>query len=184
MKLIVGLGNPGKEYEKTRHNAGFIMIDEFAKKFNLSIEEKKFNGFYTTFEYNGEKIMLLKPQCHMNNSGETIIKFVEYFKIEIADILVIYDDYYIEVGNYKIKANGSAAGHNGLKSIENHLKTQNYKRIKIGISRDPQIYMPDYVLGKFTKEQFEKIEELKTKFPCILEDYLKYTFEKFMSIHN
>ncbi len=184
MKLIVGLGNPGRQYKKTRHNIGFEIVDELANKKEQKIANRKFNGLYTTFHVDSIKVMLLKPQLYMNNSGEVIKKFIEYFGINIEDILVIYDDCSIEVGKYKIKKNGSSAGHNGLKSIAKHLQTDNFKRIKIGISKDPQMLLPDYVLGKFNNEQTDKLEPLKNHIVGIIDDYLKYDFEKFLSLHN
>ncbi len=182
MKLIVGLGNPGRQYQKTRHNAGFIIVDQIAKDRNIKIDKKKFNGLYGEFKYKDETIMLLKPQMFMNNSGQVVKKYIDYFKIELDDLLIIYDDYYIETGNYKIKANGSSAGHNGLKSVEKHLKTNEYKRIKIGISRDQLMMIPDYVLAKFTKEELKKIDIVKEKVASIVDNYLKYSFDKFMSL--
>lgn len=184
MKLIVGLGNPKREHQKTRHNAGFMVIDEIAKGKNIEINKKKFNGVYNEFIYNDEKIILLKPQSYMNNSGDVIEKFINYFDIKIEDLLVIYDDYYIEVGKFKIKANGSSAGHNGLKSIENRIKTNEYKRIKIGISKDETMLLPDYVLSKFSKAEMLKINKVKAQIANIIDDYLKCSFEKFMSLYN
>ena len=151
MKLIVGLGNPGKEYEKTRHNVGFMVLDKFAEKHNLSIQKEKFNGLYTEFQYKNEKIILLKPQSFINLSGEVLIKFVEFFKISVEDILVIHDDLDLEVGTFKLKPSGSSAGHNGLKNIELHLKTKNYKHFKIGISNNKNIDTKDYAITKWSE---------------------------------
>ena len=136
MKLIVGLGNPGKEYENTRHNMGFVMIDEIASSLNCNINQEKFGGLYTKVNIGGENIILLKPQKYINLSGEVIQKYVDYFKIDISDILIISDDLDMPVGKIKLKLSGSSGGHNGLKNIELHLKTKNYKRIKIGISNN------------------------------------------------
>ena len=124
MKMIVGLGNPGKEYENTRHNIGFMAIDKIALKNHVSLDSKKGNGIYTIFEKNHEKILLLKPQTYMNLSGEAVKALMQYYKIEVSDILVISDDLDMPTGKIKLKYKGSSGGHNGLKNIELHLKTQ------------------------------------------------------------
>ena len=113
MKLIVGLGNPGKEYEKTRHNMGFMFLDHYAKEKGLEINKKKFNGLYIDFVNNGEKTILLKPQTYMNLSGESVRAFVDFFKIPVEDILVISDDLDIKIGKYKLRPTGSSGGHKG-----------------------------------------------------------------------
>lgn len=184
MKLIVGLGNPGKEYNKTRHNIGFMCIDEIAKYFNAKFNSNKFNGVYAEFNYNGEKIILLKPQKYMNLSGEVIRDFVKFFKIDINNILVICDDLDTKVGTYRLRYKGSSGGHNGLKNIELHLSTNEYKRIKIGISNNKSIDTKDYVLGKFSKEELELINPIIDKMPNIIEDYLKLQFDNVMNKYN
>lgn len=184
MKLIVGLGNPGKEYENTRHNMGFMVIDRFAKKNNLSIDKKKFDGLYTEFNINNEKVLLLKPQSYINLSGEVIKKFVDFYKIDVNDILIISDDLDQPVGNYKLKYKGSSGGHNGLKNIELHLHTNEYKRIKLGISNNKQIDTKDYVLGKFDKETFDIINQTIDKVEEILDDYFTLTFDNLMNKYN
>ena len=184
MKLIVGLGNPGKEYNNTRHNIGFMCIDEVAKYFNVGFDSNKFNGIYTDFNYNGQKVILLKPQKYMNLSGEVIRDFVNFFKINIEDILIICDDLDTEVGKYRLRYKGSSGGHNGLKNIELHLSTIDYKRLKIGISNNKNINTKDYVLGKFTKEELELINPIINKTPNIIEDYLKLPFDNLMNKYN
>lgn len=184
MKLIVGLGNPGREYEKTRHNIGFMCIDEIAHYFQVDININKFNGLYNQFTYNNEKIILLKPQKYMNLSGEVIRDFVNYFKINIQDILVICDDLDTSVGTYRLRYKGSSGGHNGLKNIELHLSTKEYKRIKIGISNNKNIDTKDYVLGKFSNEEMNLISPIINKMPKIIEDYLKLSFDNVMSKYN
>ena len=184
MKLIVGLGNPGKEYENTRHNMGFIMLEKIADKYGLSIDKSKFNGLYGDFIINGEKIILLKPQSYMNLSGEVIRKYVDFFKINLEDILIISDDLDLVFGNFKIKASGSSGGHNGLKNIELHLSTQNYKRIKIGISKNKDIDIKDYVLSKFTSDEINEIDKLGIVIQNIIEDYFNLDFDRLMSKYN
>lgn len=184
MKLIVGLGNPGKEYEKTRHNMGFFYIDFYAKKNGVSIDKKKFNGLYIDFIKNGEKIILLKPQSYMNLSGEVIRKFVDYFNININDILIICDDLDTDIGKYRLRANGSSGGHNGLKNIELMLNTSNYSRLKIGISHDKGIDTKDYVLSKLDNKSMKLIENNSEMICNIIDDFYELDMETMMSKYN
>ena len=184
MKLIVGLGNPGKEYENTKHNMGFRAIDEIAKSLNIEINKNKFNGLYNEVNYEGEKIILLKPQMYINLSGDVIKKYVDFYKIDIDDILIISDDLDMEVGKIKIKYKGSSGGHNGLKNIEANLKTNEYKRIKIGISNNKNIDTKNYVLSKFSKIEEQTINETIKLFPKIFEDYLNISFDNLMNKYN
>ena len=184
MKLIVGLGNPGREYENTRHNMGFMSIDRFAKKHNKEINNKKFDGLYTELNVDGEKVMLLKPQKYINLSGEVIKKYLDYFKIDIDDLLIISDDLDQKIGKYKLKIKGSSGGHNGLKNIETNIKTSEYKRIKIGISNNKTMDTKDYVLGKINKEDKKILDEVIDTVVLILDDYFKLTFDNLMNKYN
>ena len=184
MKLIVGLGNPGKEYENTRHNMGFMFIDEYAKLKGVEINKKKFNSLYIDFINNGERTILLKPQTYMNLSGEAVRAYVDFFKIDVKDILIISDDLDMPIGKIKLRPNGSSGGHNGLKNIEMHLKTQDYRRLKIGISHDKEIDTRDYVLGIISKENKKVIDELKKIVNNVLDDFYKLDFEKLMAKYN
>ena len=184
MKLIVGLGNPGKEYLKTRHNVGFMAIDKIAQKLNIEIKEQKFDGLYHKLTYNNSIIILLKPQKYMNLSGEVIKKYVDYFKINIDDILIISDDMDLDIGKIKLKYKGSSGGHNGLKNIEANLGTNEYKRLKIGISRNKLYDTKDYVLGRFCLEELIKIDESIAIMPFIFEDFINNSFDKVMSKYN
>lgn len=184
MKLVVGLGNPGLNYENTRHNVGFRMIDKIINKYNIDLSKKKFDGLYGEANINGEKIMFLKPQRYMNLSGTVIREFINYFKIDISDILIIYDDLDTEVGKIRLRYKGSSGGHNGLKDIEKNLNTKNYNRIKIGISNNKSIDTKDYVLGKFSKEELEKILKIEETIVNVFEDYLKLSFENLMNKYN
>jgi PTH1 family peptidyl-tRNA hydrolase len=159
MKLIVGLGNPTKEYENTRHNVGFMVMDALAKEYNVSITTAKFKGEYVKFKYKGEDIIFLKPMTYMNLSGESVGAIMKFFKIDVDDLLVIYDDLDMPTGKLRLRESGSAGGHNGIKSIISHVGTQNFKRIRVGIDRSPRIPVIDYVLGKFTNEQKPLIDE-------------------------
>ena len=183
MKLIVGLGNPGKEYENTRHNAGFKFIDKFARSQNLEFKEK-FNGLYTEFNYKGEKIILLKPQKYMNLSGEVVIKFKDFYKINLEDILIICDDLDTPLGKIKLKYKGSSGGHNGLKNIELHLHSNEYKRIKLGISSNKNHDKIDHVIGKMPKEELEILEKVTDKSKDIIIDYLEMSFDNLMNKYN
>lgn len=184
MKLIVGLGNPGKEYINTRHNIGFMIIDEYAKINDVVINNSKFNGLYTTFVQDGEKVMLLKPQKYMNLSGEVIKEYVDYFNIDISDILIISDDLDMVFGKYRLRQTGSSGGHNGLKNIENHLKTKDYKRLKFGISNNKDIDTKDYVLGKIKKEDLVLLNNEMKTLMNILEDFSKIDFNSLMNKYN
>lgn len=184
MKLIVGLGNPDKEYSNTRHNVGFMAIDQIANFLGVTFNSKKFNGSYIKLNYKGEEIILLKPLKYMNLSGEVVRDFVNYFKIDINDILIISDDMDLSIGSMKLKYKGSCGGHNGLRNIETHLSTQEYKRLKIGISKSTLIDTKDYVLGKLSKEEKEEINKILNIVPNIFLDYLNIDFEKLMSKYN
>lgn len=184
MKLIVGLGNPDKKYENTRHNMGFRIIDAFAQKHNARFEKEKYNGLYTEVFINGEKVILLKPLSYMNLSGEVVSAFVQFYKIDLSDILVISDDLDQELGKVRLRSHGSCGGHNGLRNIEMHLKTQEYKRFRVGISKNSEMETADYVLGKFSKEDLDILDSNMPKYISILEDYLKIPFDQLMSRYN
>ncbi len=184
MKLIVGLGNPGKEYENTRHNIGFQTLDLFAEKLGVSISKSKFNGLYAEVSISSEKVILLKPQSYINLSGEVIRKFIDFYQIPIENILIIHDDLDLPVGIYKIKQKGSSGGHNGLKNIELHLKTQEYKRIKIGISNNKEMDTKDYVLGKLSVSEQKQLREVQNTVLDILDDYFQFSFLELMSKYN
>lgn len=183
MKLVVGLGNPGKEYENTRHNIGFMMIDEIVRTYNL-IGKEKMNGLYYELNVKGEKVYLLKPLSYMNLSGEVVRKYVDYFKINIEDILIINDDLDLPIGTHKLREKGSSGGHNGLKNIEQHLNTNNYKRLKIGISNNKNIDTKDYVLGRFSKEDMNELNNFIKLAPNVLEDFITLSFTNLMNKYN
>ncbi len=184
MKLIVGLGNPGKEYDNTRHNVGFQTIDKFASSLGVFLNKSKFNGLYTEAIIKNEKVILLKPQSYINLSGEVIRRFVDFYKISLDDILIINDDLDLPLGNFKLKKKGSSGGHNGLKNIELHLGTQEYKRIKIGISNNKNIDTKDYVLGKTSQIERQKLNEVTDIVLNVLNDYFVMSFDQLMSKYN
>lgn len=185
MKLIVGLGNPGKEYENTRHNVGFMVVDNYILKKGISDSWKsKFNGKYLEVNINGEKVIFLKPQSYMNLSGGVVSQFVNFYKIAVNDILVISDDLDLLTGNYKLKSKGSCGGHNGLRDIEKCLGTPEYKRLKVGISKDNNVDTKDYVLGKFSKDDIKVFEGLFDTLIDVIDDYFVMSFGDLMSKHN
>jgi len=157
MKLIVGLGNPGKEYESTRHNVGFWLIDWLSISLDCRLEKKKFDGIFVK----KDKFILLKPISYMNNSGICIKKLIDYYKIEIKDILVFYDDIYLPVGKIRFKRKSSGGSHNGVKSIVENLNDNNFKQIKVGVGYDKNFLIKDWVLGKFSEDEKKRISENK-----------------------
>lgn len=160
MYIIVGLGNPTKEYDKTRHNVGFEVIDRLADRCGIDVTGKSKRSFWGKGIISGEKVILVKPQTYMNLSGESVRQFVEYYKIPLENLIVIYDDISLEPGQLRIRMKGSAGGHNGIKNIIAHLGTQEFPRIKIGVGAKPKgMDLADYVLGHFSKgEQVEMNE--------------------------
>ena len=153
MYIIAGLGNPTREYEKTRHNVGFEVIDVLADMLGTTVEEKKFKGCYGRGIIGGEKVLLLKPQTFMNLSGESIRAASDFYKVDPEHIIIIYDDISLDVGQLRIRKKGSAGGHNGIKNIIAHLGTQEFPRIKVGVGDKPKkMDLADYVLSRFSKE--------------------------------
>ena len=161
MLIIAGLGNPGKEYENTRHNAGFMVMDALAEKIGADISEKKHKALCGKGVIGGEKVILMKPQTYMNSSGESIRAAADYYKVDPEDILIVYDDISLAPGQLRIRAKGSAGGHNGIKSIISHLGSMDFPRIKIGVGEKPKGYdLADYVLGHFSKGEREIYDDV------------------------
>lgn len=159
MYLIVGLGNPEPEYSNTRHNVGFDAINKLSKEFNIEINKEKFNGLYGSGIINKEKVILLKPQTYMNLSGESIVKFVNFYKLNKEEVIIIYDDIDIETGKMKIRKKGGPGTHNGMKSIVKELNSTDFPRVRIGTGSNEKINdLINYVIGKVTKEEYEKME--------------------------
>ena len=184
MKMIVGLGNPGKEYENTRHNIGFMIVDEYARRYNITGFKNKFNGMYAKIYRNGEYFILLKPLSYMNLSGTVVKRFASFFKIKPEDILVIHDDLDLPVGKIKVKFKGSSGGHNGIKNIIENLKTEIFPHFKIGIDKDENILYKDYVVGKFSKDDLDKINHIYSFSSDVIDDFLDTDIEKVMSKYN
>lgn len=159
MKLIVGLGNPGKEYEGTRHNAGFAAMDAIARMEGASIAQNKFKALIDKTVISGQSVLLMKPQTYMNNSGEAVRAAMDFYRLTPADLLVIYDDLDLPIGKLRLRQKGSAGGHNGIKSVIAHINTQEFDRIRIGIDKDARIPTVDWVLGKIRKADWEAYQE-------------------------
>lgn len=161
MFIIVGLGNPTKEYENTRHNVGFDVIDAIADKYNISVTERKNRAFCGKGIIEGQKVILAKPQTYMNLSGESVRGLVDYYKVdEETELLIIFDDISLDVGQLRIRKKGSAGGHNGIKSIIQHFGSNVFQRIKVGVGEKPKEYdLADYVLGHFSKAEREIMED-------------------------
>lgn len=181
MKLIVGLGNPGKEYENTRHNIGFMVIDNYLKNEKF---KTKFNGMYLKKVINNEEVIFLKPLSYMNLSGDVVKKYVDYFKINLSDLLIISDDLDMPCFKIKLKYKGSSGGHNGLKNIIQNINTEEFKRLKIGISNNLNIDTKSYVLSKFNQEELEKLHKKFEITNNIINDFINLDFEKVMSKYN
>ena len=154
--LIVGLGNPGREYEKTRHNCGFRALDILADQLGAEVDKLKFQGLYGQVSYNGTKVFLLKPQTYMNLSGRSVLQLSSYFNIPPQNIIVMFDDISLEPGRLRIRPNGSAGGHNGIKSIIQEVGSQEFPRVKIGVGAKPN---PNYDLADWVLSTFSASEE-------------------------
>jgi len=181
MKLIVGLGNPGQEYENTRHNLGFWVINNLAQKLKAELNRKKFNGlYYQTSEY-----ILLKPQTYMNNSGECIAAFLNYFQIPLDNLLVIYDDIALPLGKFRYRQQGSAGGHNGVKNIIRMVGSKLFKRLRIGIGYERNFLIRDWVLKNFFPAEKEEIRKIMPNLIDSLQEWIeKNNFERVMSRFN
>jgi len=163
MYIIAGLGNPGKEYTGTRHNTGYDTLDYLAEKHNVILNKLKFNSVYGETSINGEKVMLVKPVTYMNRSGIAIQEIINFYKIPLENLIVIYDDIDIPVGTLRIRPSGSPGTHNGMKSITAQMGSGNFPRIRVGIGRNPDMDLADYVLQKFSADDREKIKPIMEK---------------------
>lgn len=165
MFIIAGLGNPGREYENTRHNIGFLVIDDIAKKYQITMLERKHKAVIGKGYIDGHKVVLVKPLTYMNQSGESICQATDYYKVDVTtQLVVVSDDISLDVGQLRIRKKGSAGGHNGLKNIILHLGSENFIRIRMGVSDKPQGYdLKDYVLGHFTDKEKKVLEETSGK---------------------
>ncbi len=160
MYLIIGLGNPEEKYANTRHNMGFDVINQLSKECDIKVSKAKFDAFYGMGEIKGKKVILIKPQTYMNLSGESIIRFKKFYKISNKDIIVIYDDIDLKLGEIRLKAKGSAGSHNGMKSVIENLNTQDFIRVRVGIGTpENKDDMINYVIGQIPKREREILDE-------------------------
>ena len=185
MLIIAGLGNPGREYENTRHNAGFMVLDALADKLGADISERKHKALCGKAVIGGQKVILLKPQTYMNSSGESIRAVADYYKGAPEDILVIYDDISLAPGQLRIRAKGSAGGHNGIKSIIAHLGTQEFPRVKVGIGeKPPRMDLADYVLGHFSEGEKRIMADAVKEAADAVCEIVNMGIEQAMNDHN
>jgi PTH1 family peptidyl-tRNA hydrolase len=185
LKCFVGLGNPGKQYEMNRHNIGFMAIDRFAAKWGITSFQNKGRALLAEGHVNGTKVYLLKPLTYMNLSGEALRAFMDFYKVDLSDITVVYDDMDTPFGQIRLRYQGSAGGHNGIKSIIQHTGTQIFNRVRMGISRPaPGYNIADYVLSNFTKSEMAELESVLDLTCEAMEFSLKESFEKTMAKFN
>ena len=182
--MIVGLGNPGREYEKSKHNTGFRVIDELASRLGVTVWRSQMDALVAQAVDDGEKILLVKPQTYMNNSGAAVGPLMRWYKLDETDVYVIYDDMDLPVGRLRIRTSGSAGGHNGIKSIIAHLGSDKFKRIKFGVGDKPKNWdLADWVLGKFPTEEYATLREANKKaceaVECILTDGIESGMNKY-----
>ncbi len=185
MYLIVGLGNPEEEYENTRHNMGFKVINKIAKDCDIKISQSKFNGQYTIEHINGEKVIFLKPQTYMNSSGESVIEFKNFYKIPSENIIIVYDDMDLEPGTIRIRKKGGPGTHNGMKSVVHFLQTEDFVRVRVGIGKPK--YSNDlinYVIGAIDEEDKEILEKGINKAADAVLEILKNGIDVAMNKYN
>lgn len=184
MKVVIGLGNPGKKYEKTRHNIGFIAVDNLRKKMNISDEREKFQALISEKNIDGEKVIFLKPQTFMNLSGNSVIEIVNFYKLDPKkDIIVIYDDMDLSFGDIRIREKGSSGGHNGIKSIISHIGEE-FIRIKCGIGAKEKDAV-EHVLGEFNQTEQKDLEEILEKiYNCVIEMLSVQNLDRIMQKYN
>lgn len=185
MKLIVGLGNPEDEanYSETRHNMGFNTINKIAEKYDISVSKEKFKGIYGTGMIEGEKVILLKPQTYMNLSGNCVVEFVNYYKIPIEDVIVIYDDIDIDEGKIRVRRSGSPSSHKGMISLTECLDSINFPRVRVGIGQ-PTNDIISYVIGAVPKEVLDKLDKSTTMAAEAVETIIKDGIDKAMNKYN
>lgn len=186
MYLVAGLGNPGKQYEMTRHNIGFHTIDYIADEYKVKVNKLKYKSLYAECTIAGEKVYLIKPQTYMNLSGESLIDFVKFFKVPPQNVIVISDDINIDTGRLRIRPKGSAGGHNGLKSIIYMLQTDEFPRIRMGVGapKHEDYELADFVLGRFTKDEIPVMENAIKKAKSAVEEIIRNSTQSAMNKFN
>lgn len=191
MYLIAGLGNPEEEYSRTRHNMGFDVVNQLATKYEIDIMRNKFDGLYGSGIIEGEKVILLKPQTYMNLSGKSIKTFMDFYKIPIQNVLVIYDDMDVEVGQIKIRKKGGPGTHNGAKSVVHELVSEDFPRIRVGIGKpiseyddDTTTTTIDYVIGKLDDKTYQELEQGIDKAVEAISEFIKNGIDSAMNKYN
>ncbi|MBQ1568232.1 MAG: aminoacyl-tRNA hydrolase [Erysipelotrichaceae bacterium] len=184
MKLIVGLGNPGIEYEKTRHNTGFLLIDSFCEKLGITLDKNKCKANYGIYRHNGEKIIVAKPQTYMNLSGMAVSSLMKFYDIPIEDLIVVHDDLDLPTGKLRLRRKGSSGGQKGMGSIISQLGSQDINRIRVGISNDRSRDTKDYVLSAFSKDELPLLRQALDKGSDALIYALDHDFDEVMSKFN
>ena len=185
MKCVIGLGNPGKKYEKTRHNIGFLVVDELAKRNHIQLSKNKFKCDYDMTMLQQEKVLFVQPQTFMNLSGEGIRPLLDFYKIAVEDIIVIYDDLDLPTGKIRLREKGGHGGHNGIRSLIQHLGTKDFKRIRVGIGR-PTTAQPivDYVLQSFAKSEMDDVNHAIMIAADASEKWIETSFNDAMNQFN
>ncbi|MBE6038285.1 MAG: aminoacyl-tRNA hydrolase [Anaerofustis stercorihominis] len=183
MYLIAGLGNPGRDYENTRHNIGFDVVDYYAKKYNLSFDRSKFDGIYAQGIIHSQKVILLKPMTFMNLSGQSVAPFANYFDIPHENIILIHDDIEFDVGTVKIRKKGSGGTHNGMKDVVKMIG-QDFPRIRVGVGNDKKMELYSYVLGRIPDEERKILDGAVEKCGLILDEYLTNGIDSAMNLYN
>ncbi len=185
MKWIIGLGNPGAAYQHNRHNVGFMVMDRAAEQWGISVTQHKFKAVMGEGHVKGEKVYVLKPMTYMNLSGESMRAFMDFYKASLEDLIIVYDDMDTPFGQIRLRYQGSAGGHNGIKSIIAHAGTQSFNRIRVGVSRPtPGYSIVDYVLADFTKEESKTLPDVVQRAVEALEFSLENNFDKTMARYN
>jgi PTH1 family peptidyl-tRNA hydrolase len=184
-KLLVGLGNPGGRYEKTRHNIGFMVVDQIALELGIAVNKKQCQALVAQGHISDEKVLLVKPQTYMNRSGEAVLELLNFYKDSISDLIIIHDDLDLEFGRIRFKADGGAGGHKGLQSIIKMLGSQDFPRLKIGIGRPPEyIAVEDYVLQEPNPSEKKLLPEVIKEAALALADWNSLGIEKSMNQYN
>ncbi len=185
MYLIVGLGNPEPEYAKTRHNMGFDVINKIAKKYDIELSRSNYNAIFGTGIIEGKKVILVKPQTFMNSSGEAVKKYVDFYKIPLEDLLVIYDDMDTDIGAIRVRTKGNAGSHNGMKSMINELNSVNFPRIRVGVGRPKDEFDKiDYVIGQVSDEEYLELQKGQDKAVDATICYIKDGIDNAMNTFN
>ena len=185
MKIVAGLGNPGADYAGTRHNMGFSVIYRLADKYNVSVDRGECKALTGRCVIGGEKTILVMPQTYMNLSGESIGQILRYYKCEPEDLIVVYDDIYLDVGGIRLRAKGSAGGHNGMKNIIQHIGTDEFDRVRVGVGKKPdRMDLADYVLSRFSEDMLESVRESVDRAASAVEEIITNAMQTAMNKYS